>query len=238
MILLLSIIACEWMTPYLEEVREAPEVVVYAGMLYETPPLVEVTPLVSGQVRFTDLDGELLAEATQPISGTLGYWRSELPVDTEFQLLVESEIGYPTLWRGISPSGYGTWFSGALFGYDVEFTDTLLGEVAGAEGVEMLPLDDAEIGHLWGSFTNRDDANMSDISLVDGSGGDVVLYGYAMDEEGLLVATDVAPIDLFFGFNIAPGVVSLTLDGGDSPHIIEYYTVGGEMISPWWLEVP
>jgi hypothetical protein len=79
---------------------------------------------------------------------------------------------------------------------------------------------------------------MSEVSLVDGSGGDVTLFGYAMDDEGLLVATDVAPIDLFFGFNIAPGVVSLTLHGGDSPHTIEYYTVGGEMISPWWLEVP
>jgi hypothetical protein len=238
MILLFSIIACEWMTPYLEEVRDAPEVVVYAGMLYETPPLVELSPLVSGTVNFYGLDGEPLAEATQPLSGTLGYWRSELPVDTEFQLVIESDVGYPTIWRGVSPSGYGTWFSGALFGYDVEFTDTLLGEVADAEGVDLLALDTAEVSHMWGGFTNRDDANMSDMSLVDGSGDDVILYGYAMDEEGLLVSTDVAPIDLFFGFNIAPGAVSLTLNDGDSPHIIEYYTVGGEMISPWWLEVP
>ena len=238
MILLLSIIGCEWMTPYLEEVREAPEVVVYAGMLYESPPIVETTPLVSGHVSFYDLDGALMADAIQPLAGTLGYWRSELPVDTEFQLLIESDIGYPTLWRGVSPSGYGTWFSGALFGYDVEFTDQILGQIAEAEEIELGLLSDGAVAHMWGSFSNRDDANMADISLIDGAGADVILYGYSMDEEGVLVSTDVAPIDLFFGFNIAPGSVSLTLSGGDVAHNIEYYTVGGEVISPWWMEVP
>jgi hypothetical protein len=238
MILLFSILACEWITPYLEEVREDPTKVVYAGMVYETPPIVDVEPLEIGSVRFYKLDGSPLAEAIQPNSGTLGYWRSELPIDTEFQLLIESDVGYPTLWRGVSPSGYGTWFSGALFGYSVEFTDQLLGEIAGSEGVELIPLEDGSVGHLWGSFTNPDDAAIADMSLSDGAGNNVTLFGYEMDEDGLLIATDVAPIDFFFAFNIEPGTVSLSLLGGESPHTIEYYTVGGEMISPWWLEVP
>ena len=106
-------------------VRPGADSVSYGGWVYLGPPSSEVV-FGDGTVTFEPTGAEPV-EATQLYEGYPGYWVAEaLPPRTPFQLRLEGEGAYPTVWAGDTPSANGTWLSGALFAAEYAYIDDLL----------------------------------------------------------------------------------------------------------------
>lgn len=204
-------------------VRDAPDVVSYAGWVYLGPPSAEVV-LANGTLAFTTEEGAF--EAQQPYVDYPGYWLAELPASTPFQLRIEGEGAYPTVWAGDAPSANGSWFAGALFAAETTYVDELFGALDTGMRRPGALADGAT--HLWG-VPNEPDAWACEDVRVQGGG----VTCYSIDESGALARVDEGPVDWFFAFDLTPGEVAL--DDGTGP--IETWTTGaGDLVMALWLE--
>jgi hypothetical protein len=203
--------------------REAPDEVTYGGWVYQGPPADDVV-LSDGPLTFTLGDEVVLAE--QPYADYPGYWLATLPPGAPFQLRVEGEGAYPTVWAGDTPKANGTWLAGALFAGEKAYIDELF---AG------LDLGSTVIGslkrgaiHLWGVTNDREAWDCATIT-VQGAAP----MCFAADESGALQRVTEGPVDWFFAFDLAPGEV--VLDDGTGP--IETWTAtDGDLVMAFWLE--
>ena len=227
--LLLSLIGCDLVQPYLEEVREETTEVSYGGWISEGP-MGSNTPMFSeGSVLFHSESDELLAEGQQPFADSPGYWRVTLPPATPFHLRIEAEGSYPAVWKGRSPNESGIWLSGALFSWPHEVVDPFFEALEESLDITIGDLKSEEVVHLWGQVLNRDDADSSDWPIRDGEGKRVEPYTFRQLEDGSLVLEEEAPIDYVFAFDLAPGTIEVAG--------VEYKTQAGDLLAPWWFEV-
>ena len=225
----LSLFGCDFLQPYLEEVREETSEVTYAGWISEGPMGSDSVMLSTGTVTFHDADGELQWEAEQPFADSPGYWRVVLPPSTPFNLRIESENAYPAVWRGRSPNESGIWLSGALFSWPHASIDPLFEALAESLEIEISDLKTDDVVHLWGQVLNREDADVSDWPIRDGEGRRVEAYTFRQQEDGALQYVEEAPIDYVFAFDLAPGAVEVAG--------VLYESQAGDLLAPWWFEV-
>jgi hypothetical protein len=227
--LFLALAGCEFLGPYLEEIREDPTEVVYGGTVLQGAPNGENAVLSEGALSFYDLADGLLAEAEQPYASSPGYWRAALPVNQPYLLRIEAEDSYPSLWRASGPAQTGLWFTGALFSWPHSQVDPFFDALSEDLDLEILDLKTEEVVHLWGQVLNPDAASLADWPVRDGDGERPDVYGYALLEDGSMVQTEVAPMHYVFAFNLAPGDIEVAG--------VSYSTQAGDLISAWWYEV-
>ena len=227
--LLLTLSACDVLTPYLEEVRETPTEVLYGGSVVQGAPVGENLLLEAGSVTFFDLSGEVLAEAEQPYASNLGYWRAKVPVSTPYILRIEAEDSYPSIWRDTTPGQAGLWFTGALFSWPHAQVDPFFESLSENLSIEIADLKTEDVVHLWGQVLNPEAATISDWLVRDSDGKRPEVYGFAIQEDGSMVQTEEAPIDYFFAFNLTPGDIEVAG--------VNYSAEAGDLISAWWFEV-
>lgn len=225
----LSLFGCDFLQPYLEEVREETTEVAYGGWIAEGPMGADTPMLVDGTVNFWGLDGQLLAEAEQPFADSPGYWRVVLPPSTPFNLRIEADDSYPAVWRGYSPNESGIWLSGALFSWPHSAVDPFFEALAESLEIEISDLKTEEVVHLWGQVLNREDADPSDWPIRDGEGKRVDAHTFRQQDDGSLVLVEEAPIDYVFAFDLAPGTIEVAG--------VEYESQAGDLLAPWWFEV-
>jgi hypothetical protein len=208
-------------------VRPGADSVSYGGWVYLGPPSSEVV-FGDGTVTFEPTGVEPV-EATQLYEGYPGYWVAEaLPPRTPFQLRLEGEGAYPTVWAGDTPSANGTWLSGALFAAEYAYIDDLLVTFAPpAPAAPVGALADGAI-HVWGL---PNDGTAWDCANVRVQGRTPVCYLF--DEAGAATLVTDGPFDWFFAFDLAPG--EIVLDAGSGP--IESWTAReGDLVMAFWLE--
>jgi hypothetical protein len=227
--LLFILSACEVLTPYLEEVREPPTEVLYGGSVLQGAPISENVLLETGAVTFFDLSGEVLAEAEQPYPSNLGYWRASLPVSKAYALRIEAEDSYPSVWRATTPDQTGLWFTGALFSWPYAQVDPFFESLSESLSLEIADLKTEDVVHLWGQVLNPEVATIGDWLVRDADGKRPEVYGFAIQEDGALVQTEVAPIHYFFAFNLSPGNIEVAG--------VNYIAEAGDLITAWWYEV-
>ncbi len=209
---------------YERGVREAPEEVEYGGWVYLGPPSSEVV-LADGPLTFSFAEAEPVV-AEQPYDGYPGYWLATLPPGEPFQLRLEGEGAYPTVWAGDTPGANGSWLAGALFAGEKAYIDEL---IAGLDLPLARPgaLADGAI-HLWGL---PNDGTAWDCAAVRVQDTQPVCFVF--DDEGVMSRVESGPFDWFFAFDLAPGDV--VLDDGTGP--IETWTAEpGDLVMAFWLE--
>lgn len=203
--------------------RAAPDVVSYGGWVYSGPPSAEVV-LADGALTFTTAEGDV--EAAQPYADYPGYWLAELPPATPFQLRLEGEGAYPTVWAGDTPGANGSWFAGAVFAAEQAYIDDLLASLdTGMRSVGALG--DGAV-HLWGLPNDREAWDCAEVSVQSRG-----VSCYAFDDAGAIGPVSEGPFDWFFAFDLDAGEV--TLDDGTGP--TETWTAApGDLVMALWLE--
>ncbi|MES2640955.1 MAG: hypothetical protein V4850_15805 [Myxococcota bacterium] len=207
--------------------RDAPTEVTYGGWVYDS--LLYEGVFAEGTLTFT-VGGDILAEpsvaAEQPYEGYEGYWLATLPPKAPFELRVEGEGAYPTVWAGDTPGANGTWFPGALFAGGTVEIDALLAGLVLPEGVAPGALAEGAI-HLWGRPSDGTDWDCAAVK-VNG----VVPLCYVLEEDGSLRPVGEGPFDMFFAFDLPPGQVVLEdgFGGGEA-----WTAVEGDLVMAWWV---
>lgn len=252
--LFLLLAGCDWVQGVVFDVHTSSGAAQLTGYVYRGPFPDAENSVVTGDAAsldFYDLGGEILASAEEQYPSTYpGYWRVELPVETDYQLVIsDPDYGYPALWRGKSPpesglfppsASVGTGTRAGLFGWPASTVDPFFESVAVAEGVEIESLDPGTLVHLWGGPADRESIRGDRIHVVDGSGQEATVFAYAIDEDAsALVRTAGSPVDYFLAFNLAPGdiVVSFEDESGQIASTT-YAAVGGEIVAPWFFRGP
>lgn len=208
--------------------REAPEVVTYGGWVYDS--LLYEAVFANGTLAF-DVGDDVLVEggdvaAEQPYEGYDGYWLAELPPNVPFELRVEGEGVYPSIWAGDTPGANGTWFPGALFSTGIADVDALLAGLDLPEGVVPGPLAEGAV-HLWGHPYDGADWDCAAVR-VNGA----VPYCYVLEEDGTLTRVDAGPFEMFFAFDLPPGEIVLEdgFGGGEA-----WTATEGDLVMAWWM---
>lgn len=234
---------------YLEEQRTLPEVVAWDGyVLAQVSGLEETQVLASGSVTMLELDGTELATAV-PVEGVAGYWRfEEVPVATEVALRLEgtasgSDPGAeltPTVWRGLTPSGRASWLTGGLFLRDLAYTEDFLATLEGFPGVEVTPLSEGTVAHVWGEPWVPEDWAGAEVSVVGGDGVEGTVLLLVVEEDGTVrEASGDEPVDLFLGLELAPGTVTLTVvSAAGAVAETSWPAEGGELLSAIYYALP
>ncbi len=208
--------------------REAPSVVSYGGWVYDSPLFEAV--FSTGALTFTvptevAPEGEPVS-AAQPYEDYAGYWLATLPPSVPFELRVEGEGAYPTVWAGDTPGANGTWFPGALFAGNIAYVDALVASLDLPLGVVPGTLAGGAV-HLWGTPL---DGTAWDCAVVTVNAGPV--HCYVVAEDGTLARVADGPFDVFFAFDLAPGEIEL-LDGFGGR---EAWTAEpGDLVMAWWV---
>ena len=225
--LILLLTGCD-ITPYLEEVREDPVEVQYSGTVYQGAPSGDNVLLTQGSMVFSDVEGELLAEAQQR-EDLPGYWQVSLPVGVAYNLRIEAEESYPAIWRASAPYGQAFWFSGAFFSLPHEQVDPFFEAVAEAVGIEIGDLKTDDVVHVWGRIDNSENAEPRDFPIRDGEGKRPEVYAFEELEDGSLLQTEDGPVRYVFAFDLTPGEIEVAG--------VKYITEPGDLIAAWWYEV-
>jgi len=217
-----------------------PEEVLYTGSVTQGPPGGEVTYFEEGTLVFVDpASGDLLVDGVQPYSANPGIWQATLPSRVDYELRIEGPDSYPAVWRGRSPRRIGWWYTGAIFSWPVEVWDAVVADLEAQGSGPFGDLSEGDRVHLWGSPVDSDlnvlPLGPDRVSIVDGEGNlaEVLLVAAAEVPDGEPVPT------FFLAFDLAPGDITVTVSG-ESGEVVEtvYRTVGGEIVSAWWFEVP
>lgn len=208
--------------------RDAPTEVAYGGWVYDS--LLYEAVFAEGTLTFTVPTnaapaGEALA-AEQPYEGYDGYWLATLPPSVPFELRVEGEGAYPSVWAGDTPGANGTWFPGAVFAAGSVEVDALLAGLDLPEGVVPGSLAAGAI-HLWGRPSDGTDWDCAAV-LVNGA----TPLCYVLEEDGSLRRVDAGPFDMFFAFDLPPGEIVLSdgFGGGEA-----WAAVEGDLVMAWWV---
>lgn len=203
---------------------EQPSDVTYGGWVYDGPSSSE-TVLADGALTFTVAGEEVPAE--QPYSGYPGYWVATLPPHEPFQLRVESEAAYTSVWAGDTPSANGSWFAGALFTPERVWFDELIASLDLPFGVSPGALSDGAI-HAWGLVNEPDAWDCAELTLQGAA-----VQCFAFDDEGVASRVTSGAFDWFFAFDLAAGEVLLE-EGGQ---VVESWTAQeGDVVMALWLE--
>ncbi len=240
-VILLSLIACDLIDPYLREVRTPPEEVSFSGNVMDSPLVSDVLFSGAGEGgmvwRFDEVlvEGEPYEVLGEENPSSPGYWGAVLPAGERYQLRIDGGEGYyPAVFQDVAPAASALWFTGAIFGWPVEQAEPWLVDTSAQLGVS---LGGGGVAHLWG-YIDPDSQETFDPSLleiVDGEGALAVAAAWDVAEDGSWVLTDAPPAVYFLAFNLAPGDVTLSL--GDLS--VTYTDVrGGDLITPWSFVVP
>ena len=237
--MLLSLLACAQLQPWLSPQSEPPEVVSIQGWVYDSPLSTE-TALDDGSLTYLDLNLLELAQGEQAYEDYPGYWRVELDSAQEYFLRIEGPDHHPALWRGRAPTGHG--ISSALFGFERGPTDDFFGNLEEAVGLDIA-LDSDELVHLWGvpNMGEQDSTVWCEDLEILHQGANASVLCFAVNEDGVLAEVNQGPIDHFFAFNMLPGelIVRQTVyDEGAEPEELEelWFTLGGDIVSAWYFE--
>ena len=204
---------------YLEEVRTPPDVIAWGGSVLVAQSDPDAAGVLSeGALTLVDLDDTELDQAAQPAAAdSPDYWRFEaVPADTEVAIRVESDALHmtPMVWRSRSPSGSAIWLTGAVFAREDTIYDDFFASLDGYQGVTLEPLADGAVAYLWGEPLEPDRWAGVEIVVTDGAGAAAPIWRLAYTDDGALVDAGDGPVDLFVAPNLAPGTVTLTVDGG------------------------
>lgn len=215
---------------FIEEVRTDPERVSWGGTVQIDRSLSsgEIVELTAGAVTMLELDGALLAEATQPFSDSPGYWRFDaIPVGEDVAIRVSGEDVTPMVWRATVPTGDALWFTGGLFAREPAVHQSYFAALDGLGGISPVALERGSVAALWGEPLDPEEWASVDITVIDGDGSEAPVWRLSIDATGQLVDAGDGPVDLFIAPNLAPGLV--TLDAGDAS--TSWPAQGGDMLS-------
>ncbi len=222
-----------------EEVRQDSETVFLSGTVSDGPVAEDFLGLEEGSLDFFDLDGELLAAATQPHSNNLDTWQVELPHSVDYQIRIEGPEAYPALWRGRAPRHSGYWYTGSVFSWPRSTLDPLVESLRADQGMDIAELADGAVSHLWGVALDEEGAvrglEASQVEVIDGAGesAEIVLALVGEDD-----GSETPPV-FFLAFDLAPGEVEVRVEGTSGEWASTHYLCnGGEVLSPWWFEAP
>jgi len=239
--MLLLLLSCDALDPFLQEVREPVTEVSYAGTVLASTFDFE-TPFSGGTMTWLDLDGGVLADGEEPNpTDSPGYWTAVLPPEEEYVLRADGGEGYyPAVVRGRSPGGNGLWFTGALFGWPMALTDPYFTDTAIQIGVTLEPLTDGQVAYLWGAV-HPDAVETFEggrMTVIDGDGRETRASALVVEEDGSFSLTDTPPADYFLAFNLAPGDITVLYDGAAGTVETLYPDVqGGDIVTPWFYYV-
>ncbi len=225
---------------YLEEIREDPAAVSWSGyVLYYPEGATDYDTLSAGTLTLVDLDDAVLAEGSQPYEDTPGYWLfEEVPVATEIGIRVAAEGATTVLWRSRSPSGSGTWLTGAVLTWEESIYAALFDSLDGQNGLRISPLSEGQVAHLWGEPLVPQDWAGAEISVTDGAGDDAAVIALAYDEDGALVDAGEGAVDAFVAVNLAPGTVTLSVTSAAGVTTETLYPArGGDLLSAIYYDL-
>jgi hypothetical protein len=226
MLLVAALAGCQ----FIEEVRTDPDQVTWGGGVQVDRSVTTGTidSLTEGAVTMLDLNGQLLAEAVQPFTDELGYWRFEAaPVDEEVAIRLTSDGMTPWVWRATVPSGAALWFTGALFAREPAVHQAYFEALDGMSGISASSLEDGEVAAIWGEPIDPDEWAGVDIVVTDGDGVQAPVWRLVLGASGRLVEAGDGPVDLFIAPNLQPGTVTLTAGGATT----QWPAQGGDMLS-------
>ncbi|MEL6347604.1 MAG: hypothetical protein AAFV53_31140 [Myxococcota bacterium] len=225
--ILWSVMGCQ----YLQELRDDPVTVQWSGNVYAlTEAAGELVLLEEGGVTLTETDGAVIEDGYLPFDDSPGFWRFDAaPTDQEVAIRVDGADLTPTVWRGRSPTGLAIWLSGVVYAREVSIVDDLLTEFDGLGGVSPELMSAGTAALLWGEpLEPEDDWANATIEVVDGDGTAATVWRLVVDEDGTIREADAGePLDLFLAPNLAPGTVTMTIDGAQT----DYNALGGDVLS-------
>lgn len=233
--MLLFVLGCE----YLQEQRTDPDAVLWSGYVLEDVSSNEDTLLLGpeGTLEVVDLDDVLLAEGEHS-SSTEGYWFAEVPVATEVALRVGGPEHITSVWRTRTPAGRGLWQGGALFTQYTTSWEAFAEIFEGYEGLNPADLAEGEVVHIWGQPWTPDLWAGSSLSLIDETGAEIPVYGFAIADDGTVTEAGGGPVDFFFGANAAPGLSTFRVETADGTVVEEMWpTRGGDLITALYFSL-
>ncbi len=211
---------------------------VYADLPGEQTPGLEV-----GTLRLWDMDGNLVAEGSQPDENRPAMWAVELDAATDVEVRISGPEQVTTVWRTTTPDAQAYWYSGALFAAGTATMDAFWADLSEITG-EALP--EANGVHLLGEpvwVRPEDEAAWTGatVTVYDNQGRVYPALTLTQDEEGLLVPTSLVdgPISAFAVTDITPGPVRLVVDSSDGRSAVVDYNAGpGELLSAFSFALP
>jgi hypothetical protein len=222
----------------LEEPAVQGGLVSWYGSILDGPYTGDNQVLSGGEVLAYDLDGELLAEGTEPEVDSPGYWRLRVPASTPVAIHLAAEGMLPAVWRGSTPAAMGYWYTGALFAYDQLLWLPFFEQFEGQQGVSIQPLDDG-VCWLWGAPAEPEAWASAEIEILDGEGEAATVLAYQLNEDGVLEPSTAQAVTYFLAFNLAPGDITVQVEAADGRGFDETWPCWpGEVVSAWFLELP
>ncbi len=221
----------------------ASDLIRWGGYVYQDV-YISSDLLVDGPIELLDPDGAciedddgacMLAEAS---TSTEGYWSFVVEKDRPLALRVSGAGLAPTVWRSDAPGRSAQWQSGALFARDLASLDAFALELD-PPGGSPTSLATADGAWLWGAPLDPADWAGATLDLLGGDGQPADLLAYSVDESGALRPRTDGPIDLFLAFDLAPGVVVLTVQTPDGRQMTETWPArAGDLLAGNFLALP
>jgi hypothetical protein len=222
----------------LEEPAVEGGMVSWYGSILDGPYTGDNGVLSGGEVLAYDLDGELLAQGTEPEADSPGYWKLRVPATTPVAIHLAAEGMLPAVWRGTTPGAMGYWYTGALFAFGEEIWLPFFEQFEGQGGVSIEPLDHG-VCWLWGAPAEPEAWAAADIEILDGEGQPVTVLAYQLNDEGALEPSTTHAVTYFLAFNLAPGDITVSVQAADGRGFDETWPCWpGEVVSAWFLELP
>lgn len=192
----------------------------FEGWVYSSPALTDSDLMSEGYLAFTLPDGDLVV-GEQRYEDYPAYWSVSLPPGVEFDLRIEADGAWPTLWRGNAPESDGIWFAGGMFAADEAYMEALVAALPLGAFASVGDLADGEVAHLWG--TPADSGwDCADIRVAEQP-----VLCVTVSEDGTVSAIEEGEPDWFFAFDLSPGEVLVESGlGGEAT----YAATGGAWI--------
>lgn len=215
--------------------QEAPEGdISYSGYILASPD-AENEVFDAGTVDFTLEDGTeegMVVAATQTYPEQYpGYWEATLPPESRFQLRLEGEGSYPSVWLGQTPATAGTWLSGVLFAAETTYMDSIFALVSR----RATPIDPDSV-QVWGIPSDADGWLCEKIVATGTSdgltvSGNVTCLVFSEDGTSATPVTSGA-LDWFFVTGLPPGEIEVSYE--DSKGFFSS-TEAGDIVMALWF---
>lgn len=218
---------------YLEEQRTAPTSVYWSGTVLDGPYAEDVGVLAEGSFEVLDLDGALLAEGV-PFEDSPGDWYVEVPVDTEAAVRLGGDGYLSTVFRDRTPTGRAYWYDGALFVRTEAELDAIFDELAAQELLSDAPgkLSRGRIAHLWGGPLDPLAWVDATVTVTDGAGTSQQAILLDALDDGTIAPAGADGVDLFLAVDLAPGTVTVEVDGPGGAASWTCPAQGGDLLHP------
>lgn len=208
-------------------------------------PYVSEDLLTQGSFEVLDLEGAcLLADDDACIAGseaesTTGYWTVAVPRSTPVALRLMASGRAPTVWRVTTPRRDAQWLNGGLFTRDLVAVEAFVADL-GPPWASAAPLSVSAHAWMWGAPLDPLAWAGATLTLIDGDGAEVPVLALSQAADGAVsVAGGTDPIDLLVATDIAPGVVTLTVQTADGREVVEAWPAQpGDLLSAVFLALP